>query len=131
MKYLILILSIILFISCKSTNIQKEEYRVYKIEKLNSYYIIYCEKDGQKYKIVSKESIDKTSNNKVKIGKIYSFILHQYPIKNMIDNNPLTNTTTTPYVIHCYMFDETKVCEEEFIKLYTADNLKGLYYIKK
>lgn len=130
MRYLILILSIILFISCKSLNNQKQaKYRVYKIENLISYHIIYCEKDGQKYKIVSKD--DKTTNKykKIKTGEFYNFILKNYTPKNN-DNNPLTNTNTTPYVIRCYMFDGTKVCEEEFIKLYTTDNLKGLYYIK-
>ncbi|MBT2622613.1 hypothetical protein [Chryseobacterium sp. ISL-6] len=131
MRYIILILSVILFTSCKSLNNQKQEgYKIYKIENLHSYYIVYCEKDGEKYKIVSKEQNDKTINKykKIKIGNSYNFALTLYHPNNK-DNNPLTNTSTFLNVLHCYMFDGTKVCEEEN-GLYTTENLKGLYYIK-
>lgn len=112
-------------------NKQEVGYKVYKIETLNSYYTVYCEKNSVKYKIVSKESDDKKIKmlQKIEIGKSYDFLINLYqPIEN--DKNPLTNTSSTPYVIHCFMFGETKICEEEN-GLYTTENLKGLYYIKK
>ena len=113
MKYVILILSVILFTSCKSLNNQKQdEYKIYKIENLNSYYIVYCEQNGQKYKIVSKQLNDKTVNKykKIKIGESYNFVLNLYRPYDK-DKNPLTNTSATPYVINCYMFDDSKICE--------------------
>lgn len=127
MKYIIFI--ILILTSCKSLDGQQKGYKVYKIETLGSYYVIYCEKDEMKYKIVSKESDYKEFKiyKKIEIGEVYNFLLNQYDDK---DKNPLTNTSTTPYIIRCYMFTDAKICEEEFIKLYTTENLKGLYYIK-
>lgn len=135
MKYIILVLSVILFSSCKSFHNQEQQgYKIYKIENRNPYYVIYGEKDGQKYKIISEQQNDKTINKykkykKIKIGESYNLELNLYNPSNN-DKNPLTNTSTTPYVIRCYMFTNTKICEEEGIKLYTTENIKGLYHIK-
>lgn len=131
MKYIILILSIILFTSCKPLDHQKpNEYKVYKIENFTPYYIIYCEQGGQKYKIISKQSINETVKKykKIKIDRSYNFALNLYR-PNDNDKNPLTNTSTVLNVKHCYIFSGTKVCEEEN-GLYTTENLNGLYYMK-
>lgn len=134
MKYIILILSIVLFAACKTYAYQKNVgYKVYKIEQINSYYIVYCEKENQKYKIVSKINNDKYQKEKckkIRIGQFYDFVLTYYHPEDNNSNNPLTNTNTAPYVIRCYMFTDTKICEEEGIKLYTTRNLVGLYYKK-
>ena len=133
MKYIVLISSIVLFASCKTYAYQKNVgYKVYKIELINSYYVIYCEKENQKYKIVSKVKNDKHQNKKgkkIRIGQFYNFVLTYYHPEDK-NNNPLTNTNTAPYVIRCYMFTDTKICEEEDIKLYTTRNIVGLYYKK-
>lgn len=134
MKYIILILTIILLTSCKtrSNSDQSELYKVLKIDSINSYYIVYCEKDAEKYKIVSKEQNANISNygSKIKIGESYNLTLDYYHPNNN-DKNPLTNTSTTPYVIRCYMFTDTEICQEQGINgLYIAKNLKGLYYVK-
>ncbi|UUC45203.1 hypothetical protein [Flavobacterium cerinum] len=133
MKNIIFTLAVILFISCKPLNNNQEqvgEYKVYKIDTIDSFYTIYCEKNGEKYKIVSKEQNEKVinSNEKIAVGQSYNFVLNLYRPNN--DSNPLTNATTAPNVIRCYMFENTKICEEEGIKLYTSNNLKGLSFIK-
>jgi len=133
MKYIVLISSIFLFASCILFANQKNvRYKVYKIELVNSYYVIYCERGNQKYKIVSKKNNDKSKNRKSKkisVGQLYDFVLNPYH-PDAKDNNPLTNSSTAPYVIRCYMFTDTKICEEEGIKLYTTRNLIDLYYVK-
>lgn len=111
---------------------QNVGYRVYKIELINSYYVIYCEKDNLKYKIVSKNEIDKSQNKKskkIRVGQFYNFLLINYHLDDK-NNNPLTNASTTPYVLRCYWFTDTKICEEERIKLYTTQNILGLCYKK-
>jgi hypothetical protein len=134
MRCLIFVISVFLLISCKSlikNQNQQEKYKVYKIETLDFFNTVYCERDGQKYKIVSKKTKDNLFNEKekIKIEQSYNFVLDLYsPDDN--SNNPLTNTTTAPYVIHCYMFESTKICEEDKVKLYTTKNLKGLYYVE-
>lgn len=130
MKYLILILTVILCISCKPfDNKRQEGYKIYKIENLNSLYIIYSEKDGKKYKIVSAKEDDLRIDKykKIKVGRSYNLKLNLYaPSDN--DKNPLTNTSTTPYILHCYMFVNTKICEEKEMNIYTTKNLKGIFY---
>ena len=132
MKYIILILSVILLMSCKSLDNQKQTgYKIYKIENLNSYYIIYCEKDGEKYKIVSKEQNDKPidRHKKIKIGESYNLKLVNYPDYSK-DENPLTGFSP---LVNCFTFDNnTNICKEQGINgLYTSKNLVGLYYIEE
>ncbi|BAP31531.1 uncharacterized protein CHSO_2494 [Chryseobacterium sp. StRB126] len=112
-------------------NNQKQiEYKIYKIEKLNSYYLIYCEKDGEKYKIVSKEANDKKVKTckKIKIGESYNLKLVNYPDYSK-NENPLTGFSP---LVNCFTFDSnTNICKEPGVNgLYTAKNLTGLYYIK-
>lgn len=132
MKYVTLMLYVILFISCKSLSSQKQiEYKIYKIEKLNSYYLVYCEKDGEKYKIISRESDneDIKTYKKIKIGASYNLKLVSYP-----DYSKNTDSLTgfSP-LVNCFTFDrDTSICKEKGINgLYTTKNLIGLYYIKK
>lgn len=122
---------VILFTSCKSLNSQKQiEYKIYKIEKLNSYYLIYCEKDGEKYKIVSKEPNDEKikAYKKIKIGESYNLKLVNYPDYSK-NKDPLTGFSP---LVNCFTFDsDTNICKEQGVNgLYTTKSLTGLYYIK-
>lgn len=132
MKYIILILAVILFISCKSLNSEKQiKYKVYKIEKLNSYYLVYCEKGGEKYKIVSKEpkNEDHKAFKKIKIGESYNLKLVSYPDYSK-NKDPLTGFSP---LVNCFTFDSaTNICKGQGVNgLYTTRNLIGLYYIKQ
>lgn len=122
---------VILFTSWKSLNSQKQiEYKIYKIEKLNSYYLIYCEKDGEKYKIVSKEPNDEKikAYKKIKIGESYNLKLVNYPDYSK-NKDPLTGFSP---LVNCFTFDsDTNICKEQGVNgLYTTKSLTGLYYIK-
>lgn len=107
-------------------NINEDIYEVYRIDSVNSFYIIYCSKDTQKYKIVS-EKKDILSNDfvRVEVGGFYNLILKSFPDKS--SENPLTNNSSL--LISCYMFDkDTEICREPGINgLFTSPNLVGLY----
>lgn len=129
MKYKILIIIILLcFTSCKISRINNNKYKVYKIDKLNSYYIIYCEKGNDKYKIISKDTGEIYSKHQeIKIGYYYHFNLINYPIYN--NDNPITGFTP---LVNCFSFDDnTKICKEEGINgLYISTNIIGITIIR-
>lgn len=119
MNYIVIMLSALLFSQGNA------RYKVYKISVVQSYYVVYCERDGRQYKIVSKAQRDKGPT--IKVGGSYDLRLTPLADKKT-DQNPLTNKL--PNVIGCYMFTDTKICEEAGIKLYTTKDLKGLHYSK-
>lgn len=131
-KYLLLI--IILFTSCgqfKHLKTDNSGYAVFKIDSLNNYYLIYAKQKDSTYKIVSKKEKPLFGYRKVKIGNIYDFTLHsrtsQAPIINGVKMSPINYMD-----VRCFRFDkETDICKEDGIyDLYSADNLKGIYYKK-
>lgn len=134
-KITIILLSVILSVSCKPRIIKGMEefktYKIYKIDSINTFYVVYAERDNQKYKIISKKQYKMNGFKKIRIGEVYSFKLDIQDYKNN-DSNPLTNPNSAPYIMRCYMFDKnTKICQEQGINgLYTTKNLKGLYYEK-
>jgi len=110
-------------------NSQEKLYEVYKIDSIHSFYLIYCKKAGENFKIVSKKnSSPSVKYLKIREGGTYDFSLIIFPGVNT--GNSLTNNTTV--LINCYTLDkDTKICREEGIKgLYTTTDLIGLY-VKK
>lgn len=138
MKNLIFIIFIIT-LSCgyclkgnqkKDTNkdFVSDTYKVFKIDSINSYYLIYCRKDNLNYKIISKKESKKEGKQIIVVENFYSFKLINFP--NYSDNeNPLTGFSSTE---PCIMLDkDTSICKEKGVTgLYTTNNLQGLYYIK-
>jgi hypothetical protein len=117
----------------KQENISKTDdlYNVFKIDSMNSYYIIYATKKDSIYKIVSKkEKIYKC--NIIKSGLSYKLKLH-----SMRDNPPTIGGVKIKPInymdINCFQFDnETSICKEKGIyDLYFADNINGLCIINK
>lgn len=102
-------------------------YKITKIDSINSFYFIYCDKDERIYKIISKKIDEKSKLNKIKENKYYRFQLTSFPDYSK-DNNPLTGFNS---IEPCFMLDkQTKVCKEQGIELCTTKNLKGLYYLE-
>jgi hypothetical protein len=136
-KIKFLLFTIIFFISCsphKSLNSRKGEitsnYKILKIDSVNSYYFIYVTRDKIKFKIVSKKEIS-TSGDKIKVGKKYALNLI-----SMLSDKPIKDLAELPQnrsLVSCYFFDDsTKICYEKSYNrdLYKIENLKGLYLIK-
>jgi hypothetical protein len=135
MKYIFSLVSIML-IACSSSKIDSAStekntvvYKVYKIDSINSYYLIYSKKGDSLYKIVSKKE-DVIGFEKIKVNKNYEFELH-----SSLLNRQIGNTTISPQnslLVNCFSYDDTtKIClERDSIRdLYHADNIKGIYFI--
>ncbi|SIT26013.1 hypothetical protein SAMN05421786_11712 [Chryseobacterium ureilyticum] len=134
MKNTIITMEIICFalliFSCKSKDISIDnsfkQYRVYKIDSLNNFYLIYAKKDKELYKIVSKKVSNNSCNKVLKPGSSYDFIIHSInknaPVIGGIKIAPINSAD-----INCYQFDkETSICKEAGVNdLYFADNIIG------
>ena len=138
MKYLTYLLVSAILFSCSSTKKAKTvsdsntKYHIKKIGKKNSWYIIYAERKGALFKIVShEESIVDESCKKIVVGGKYDLEL-----KSKKDNAPIIGRIKLAPVGYtgCYEFDkETTICLEPkrgiYDLFYTSD-LKGICYLK-
>jgi len=132
MKPIIIVLLALVFTACLSYRNLKGHsvlYKVYKIDSVNSYYLIYAKKNDSLYKIVSKKDSVNCSN-KIRLNNNYSFMLHSLLAKSRIGNVSIDPKNMN---VNCFAFDkETFIClEGDSIKdIYHADNVKGLCFIK-
>lgn len=110
-----------------SSNTIDGKYKIIKIDSMNSFYFILCEKDVLKYKIVSKKV--NNYNYKISVGNYYSLSLKNFPDYTEKDT-PLTGYSSSQ---PCIALDSnTNVCKEkEIVGIFTSKNLKGLNYIGK
>lgn len=138
MKYFLGLIFIVL-VSCVAWKSAKKRYptikletsyKVFKIDSINSWYLIYARKGDSLFKIVSKKTII-TGCSTIQINEQYDFHLHSriygYAIggKVMLPQNTL--------LVNCFSFDDsTNIClERDSINdLHYADNVKGLCFIE-
>ena len=130
---------IVLFISCISlrpTKINSNEklemsYKVYKIDSINNWYVIYARRKDSLYKIISGKVLVENCS-RIKVNKNYQFQLH-----SRIYGNQVAGMTMSPQyslLVTCFAFDDsTNIClERDSINdLYYADNIKGLCFEQK
>lgn len=106
-------------------------YTVYKIDSINSYYLIYAKKGDSIYKIVSKK-VKITKCSKVTTNHNYAFKLHSSLYNKQIGTKKILAQNSL--LVNCFYYDKvTSIClEGDSIRdLYSAENLKGLYYQSK
>lgn len=136
MKNLIFVLaSILIFSACttpKKSIFNEKSYRIKEINKQNTWYVIYAEKNGNLYKIVSRPDDNYNSNcNKIIVGKYYVFEL-----KSRKENAPNVNGVKLDPINYtgCYQYDSiTTICLEPkrgILDLFYTDDLKGICYLK-
>ncbi len=145
MKIQILILAIIILTSCKSNepdklknvkeayNKESVNYNIYKIDSINSYYLIYAKNGESLYKIVSKKT-NLYNCNKIKLNSNYMLNLRAMGIiKPMAGDEKTKPMNYLDFADPCRKFDDsTKICLERYMKdLYFADNVKGLCFLKE
>ncbi|MDA3614207.1 hypothetical protein [Polluticaenibacter yanchengensis] len=148
MRYLIIIFLALIMYSCSNgknapKGIQVNMlYLIKKIDKKDSWYLIYAERNDSLYKIVSKDQGKENANcNEIMIGKFYNIVL-----KSRKDNVPEINGIKLKPVnyidarspaydkdgIECYLYDDkTEICiepEKGIYDLYYTDDLKGICY---
>jgi hypothetical protein len=90
---------------------------VYKIDSINDYYLIYIIKDKERYKIISRKSLQSGCDS-IRLGKIYD--LQVTKIFGVIAGGVFKPDCLG-------VDDKTKIClEDSIIDLCYAKNLKGL-----
>ena len=104
-------------------------YKVYKIDSINNYYLIYAKKGHTLFKIISKKESAKKCN-RIIVNHVYKFRLHSILSVNGQPAIPANQIME----LSGWRIDEstTIVFEGDSIRdLYNADNIKGLSFIKK
>lgn len=113
-----------------SSNQQLTTFRVYKIDSINSYYLIYAKKGVSIYKIVSKK-VRVTKCDKININSNYGFKLHSSLHDRQI--GAMKFLAQNSLLVNCFYYDKlTSIClEGDSIRdLYSAENLKGLCFTR-
>jgi len=104
------------------------KYKVYKIDSINNYYIIYAQKNCKSFKMVSEKFRDSECTQIVS-GNIYNFKLYSVFSSN---GNLLFKTGIAH--LHAWQPDESTIITLEgdgvSRDLFFTDNLKGLCYIE-
>jgi len=98
-------------------------YKVYKIDSIGSWNLIYVKHKGHRYKIVAHKEIG-AEGIKIKKHRSYPLKLHSIIYGEMF-----------AYGVRCFNFDNTAtvICLErnkDIFDLLRAENLKGLYLIE-
>ena len=104
-----------------------ELYKVYKIDSINNYYLIYAKKKDSLYKLVSKKQVTGNCAN-IGLNQEYAFSLTSIWNQNITIEGRNISPSLTPHV-SCLSFDDsTKIClEKDSINdLFHADNIRGL-----
>jgi hypothetical protein len=142
-KYVILLL--ITIFSCKTNQgnknknfdslktINEIEYKVYKIDSIDNYYLVYAKKEESIYKIVSKK-MNIYDCNRIKINSNYPFKLIPFKMDtHRVGDTLKINLPRYEHSLLCYNFDGvTQICVERYMSdLYFAENVKGLCLIKE
>jgi hypothetical protein len=113
----------------KSMQQDSLNYKVYKIDSINNYYIIYVRKGTSVFKIVSEKDII-TNCDGIEIGKTYKLDLHSLLFVNGHSVIPANQINE----ISGWRIDNSTIInfEGDSIRdIYYADNIKGLCLIKK
>lgn|GEM_PF-1344359 len=103
-------------------------YKVYKIDSINSFYLIYAKRNDSLYKIVSKKATIISCNKIEKDGE-YDFNLHSRLSDRRIGNKEILPQNSL--LVNCFSYDDsTTIClERDSINdLFYADNVKGLCF---
>lgn len=136
MKNIFLLALVFLFLSCKTQNNTQNEqaintYEVYKIDSINSYYLIYVKQQNNLFKIISKKRINNC--NEIKVNSFYKFHLISYGLSAPVTGDAKWTPVNSNEFKNCIELDDsTKVCKERYMNdLYYSDDIIGLCLLKK
>ncbi len=107
-------------------------YKIYKIDSINNYYLIYAKRQDTLYKIVSKKEIIPNCIH-VRVGEEYMLLLSSIWTKKIMIGNVNASPSVIPHVTCLGFDDSTEIClERDSINdLHYAENIKGLCFIKQ
>lgn len=121
-----------ILLSCKFKDnliINKNQlYTVYKIDSINSYYLLYLRKKNKKFKVISSKTTNKKCR-KTAIGDKIDVALESI-LDRKIKLGEGTITSSNNALVNCFYFEgNTKICKEEeegIYDLFVTKNLNGL-----
>lgn len=126
---------IIALIACSQSNtghssekMATSSYKVYKIDSINNYYLIYASRKDSLYKIVSKKETVQNCNRIMKNDE-YEFKLHSVLTNRRIGGKEILPQNSL--LVNCFFYDDsTSIClEGDSIRdLHYADNIKSLCF---
>ena len=138
MKYLIITIVIVFTFGSDTRNVKKDQiqnskknYKVFKIDSVGSYYLIYLKNRNKNYKVISKKEIEKKSYDLIQLGKEYSLNLNsifnqQIKVKNK-------KIILTPPIVDCIGFEKNiYICKEKELginDLHFSSDIYGLSII--
>lgn len=136
MKNSLLILCFFALISCKTTSSKKNtkdsvkiftDCKIYKIDSIGNYYLVYAIDNKFRYKIVSKKENNNTLNL-IKLNLNYKFNLEAVINLDSISHRQVNYLDFK----RCHVFfPQTEICNEPSIELYKTKDLTGLNYNTK
>jgi len=103
-----------------------ELYKVYKIDSIHNFYLIYAKKRDSIYKIVSQKYMDE-SCNRIRVNNEYQFNLHSSLTNRRIGSDVILPQNSL--LVNCFYYDDsTTICiERDSINdLHYATNVRGL-----
>lgn len=106
-------------IKSESDSLPLSLYKIEKIKRIKSLFIIYATLDNDRYKIISLKEQSKPCT-KIRKGNSYNLILSPY-----FDKNDLSNSIVTKVVVYGTTITLTDDCH---FNLYFTSNLKGICY---
>ena len=147
MRFYIVTISILIFVSFSHFTIQKSNledrnglsdqidssFKVYKIDSINNYYLVYAKRHDSLFKIVSEKAIN-TNCEKIRVDNNYIMSLASIWTKPIMMGNLNVSPSMTPHVTCLGFDDSTSICIDRangIYDLFTCDNLVGLGYLSK
>lgn len=108
-----------------------DSYTVYKIDSINTWYLIYAKRNDSLYKIVSKKE-NSENCNRIKINSKYYFKLVSWFPSNAPQNLNIS-TKNIPHLAGYGFDDSTTIMLEKGLinDLMYGENIKGLCFIKE
>jgi hypothetical protein len=106
-------------------------YEVYKIDSINSYFLVFARRDDSLFEIVSKKE-NSLDCKKIRVGQQYTLALNSLWNEDRWVGNINVKPSLTPHVT-CLRFDDsTSICidrEHGIYDLFLTPSLTGLCYI--
>jgi hypothetical protein len=106
-------------------------YEVYKIDSINSYFLVFARRDDSLFEIVSKKD-NSLDCKKIRVGQQYNLALKSLWSEDRWVGNLNVKPSLTPHVT-CLRFDDsTSICidrEHGIYDLFLTPSLTGLFYI--
>ena len=115
----------------KSYSNSDSTFIVYKIDSINSYYLIYAERRGEKFKIVSKKQ-QNSKCKRVSVNESYVLSLESLWTTPIMIGDVDVSPSIIPHVTCLGFDDSTTICidrDNRIYDLFRTRNIKGLCFL--